>query len=608
MRQAACPASRAGKPRERAPMNPIQLVFQAYEEGRPALLLTGRSLYDLIADGGGKIRPLMEVLRRECRERYGMLLVTYSLAGGLDWDASRLEDPDRRRIQETLRAHHLLDVPQDQNEVAGVIRGISSLSRAPAQNMQWADGKALRFCFLLEFSEHLMPGSMANGTQAEAQLVAIELVHITAQSLALRLSGNLILFHAREGLLDGLVCGALHRIRMSQPDIEEKKSFLAGATALYTNARFADDLSSDVVTHLTTNTPNRGLESLLRASHRNGRAITARELVAQKNQDVEELSEQTLTVLNTARVDGVQLYGVNIQKPQEILARYAGALRRGDRSMPANVLLVGPPGGGKTDLAIFTARHAGAAAYQQHSPKGGIVGETERKARIQQEVLEEWVPNISFVDEITENLPLERSDFDGDSGASRAVTASLLTALSNENRRGKSLLIATTNCPWRMGAAMRSRFTIIPVLHPIESDFPGIVLAMATRVAPDVKLDPSDPKFLDAARIFYEKGANPRQIHGALSNAVLNQGQLTPELVLFAAQDLRTGVDRISAIYTDLWAIKATTSRSFLPWQANPSAYPYPAHLAGIIDPASGEVNEDELDKHIEQYRSCANV
>src|SRR5882724_6799940 len=141
MRQAASSAPHAGKPREGAPMNPIQLVFQAYEEGRPALLLTGRSLYDLIADGGGKIRPLMEVLRRECRERYGMLLVTYSLAGGLDWDASQLEH-------------------QDQNEVAGVIRGISSLSRAPAQNTQWADGKALRFCFLLEFSEHLMPGSM----------------------------------------------------------------------------------------------------------------------------------------------------------------------------------------------------------------------------------------------------------------------------------------------------------------------------------------------------------------------------------------------------------------------------------------------------------------
>ena len=86
-------------------------------------------------------------------------------------------------------------------------------------------------------------------------------------------------------------------------------------------------------------------------------------------------------------------------------------------------------------------------------------------------------------DEITEQFPLEQSEgFDGDSGASRAVMGQLLTSLSDESRRGRALLVATTNCPWRIGAAMRSRFTVIPVLHPLEEDFPGILASIAEQV------------------------------------------------------------------------------------------------------------------------------
>ena len=117
-------------------------------------------------------------------------------------------------------------------------------------------------------------------------------------------------------------------------------------------------------------------------------------------------------------------------------------------------------------MSLIVAKQAGVSAYQMHSPKTGIVGETERKAELQMGTLRESIPNLAFIDEITEALPLERSDFNGDSGATRAVTAALLTALADESRRGKSLLIATTNCPWRMGEAMRSRFIAIPVLQP----------------------------------------------------------------------------------------------------------------------------------------------
>lgn len=588
---------------------PLAPIFQAYEEGRVAMLLSGRSLYDLIVAEDNKLRPILEALRRALFMRYGMVTIVYSLAGGLDWDSVRIRDnSDRKRIEQILQTHHLMNIPQDVNEVPRVIRGISSLSRVPTEGMKWSDGRNMRFCFLFEFTEHLTPGSLQNGTQTEIQMISSELAHITGQSLALRSSGNLIIFHGRESLVDRLVESALFPVRLRQPDQEEKKSFLSIASNLYPNVTFEEGLTIEAVSHLTTNTPNRGLEALIRASDRSGRKITSRELAEQKNRDVEELSEHTLTVLDRTRAKGIKLFGKNIATPQSILERFADLLLHGDQSIPANVLLVGSPGCGKTDLAIQTADRAKVAAYQMLSPKGGIVGETERKANIQQTVLKEWAPNIAFVDEITETFPLERSDHDLDAGATKAVSAALLTALSDETRRGKSILIATTNCPWRMGAAMRSRFIIIPVLAPLREDVPGIIVTTAQRVVPETDVNEKDPLVQEAADIFYSKGANPRHIRAALNNALLIHGNLTADTIRFAALDFCAPTDQHSAIYADLWAIRSCSSKSFFPWNDDPSSYPFPEYLNGIVDFSTGDIDSTALAKRIEELKAYANV
>jgi len=588
--------------------DPVQDISRAFEAGHPALLVTGRSLYDFVGVEG-KLRPLCEAIARSFRATYGMQLIRYSLAAGLDWDASRVDDErDRRTIEQALRANRLLDIPQDQNEVVRVIRGIASLSRSPGGALRWADGREMRFAFLFEFSEHLAPGTLTNGTQADAQLVAIELAHIVAQSLALRYSGNLVIFHGREGLIDHLVGCALHHVRLAQPDREEKAAFLGLATALYDSASFENGLRADEVAHLTTNTPNRSLEILLRESQRTGQSLSRKQLTAQKSRDVQELSEQSLTVLDTDRVKDLHLSGRNVQTAVGVLNILAEALRRGDPAMQANVVLSGSPGNGKTDLALLVARAAGVPAYQMHTPKRSHVGETERVAELQPSLLKQWQPNIAFVDEITESLPMERSEFNGDSGASQAVLGALLSALSDESRRGRSLLIATTNCPWRIGAAMRSRFTVIPVLHPLKEDYPAIVTETAKRVAAIADVSSSNPLVEEAARLFYLKGASPRLIRAALSNALLLKGQISPETILFAAEDLCASSDLLSALYADLWAIRSCSSRSFFPWSEDPSDYPFPEHLVGIVDPLTGNLNETELTKRINELKPHANV
>ena len=582
-------------------------VFQAWDAGAAALLVSGRSLYDLTCHEG-RLRTLLEVFRRDARRR-GLHVVTYSLAAGLDYDAPRVADArDRQTIEQVLRAHSLLDVPRDQHEVTAVIRGISSLCRTPAGALRWVSGEPARFAFLFEFAEHLAPGTLTNGTQTDAQLVAIELAHLTAQSLALRNSGHLVVFHGRDGLVDPLVAEVLHAVALPQPDEAEKLEFLGVARELYPGATFEDDLAPETVAHLCTHTPNRSLEALMRAGEASRRPITARDLTARKSADVQQLSEGTLEMLDSSRVRGLELHGRNIASVQRLMERFGDALLRGDPSMPGAVLLAGAPGCGKTDLALIAAVRAAVSAYEMHSPKAGIVGETERRTRLQQRLLAQFVPNLAFIDEITEAFPMERSDFDGDSGASRAVMASLLTALSDEARRGRSMLVSTTNCLWRVSSAMLSRFVVIPVLFPLANDYPDIVVTTAARVAPDARLDPADARVAQAARLFHDKGASPRDIRRALGHARLMKGAITADTVLFAAEDQCGSTSRTSSIYADLWAVRCCTQKSLFPWADSPASYPFPAHLEGVIDPVNGDKNEDELRKRIEELRPYANV
>ncbi|MGH9773063.1 MAG: hypothetical protein ACRD4Q_15415, partial [Candidatus Acidiferrales bacterium] len=88
----------------------------------------------------------------------------------------------------------------------------------------------------------------------------------------------------------------------------------------------------------------------------------------------------------------------------------------------------------------------------------------------------------------------------------------------------------------------------------------------------------------------------------------LMRSALDPEAVLFAANDLCASYDTASAIYSDLWAIKACSSRSFLPWSENPATYKFPQHLHAVVDSVTGEVNADQLEKSLEAMRPNANL
>ena len=591
-------------------MPAIDLIRDACQEDHGAILLHGRGFYDLVCDDG-KIRPLFEVVRRMLYREFGMLFATFSKANGLNWfEAWITNERDRETIREAFQKSGILTVKADQNETIAILRTTTQLLRSGTADLKWQDGRPIRVGICFEFAEHFSP-CMAPGSQTEPQLVIAEHIHVTAQSLALRKSGNKMFFHGRLEHMDELASSYIKKVRLPQPDKNEKFEFIQAAMDIYPNARFEDGLDVEGVVALTVHTPNRSLESQIRASDRTSRPLTSVEIAEKKNRDVHELSEGTLRPLDTNRVLGLNLVGRNIKVARKYLNKWARMLRSGDPSTPANVLVDGCAASGKTDLCVETAFLSGLPAFQMLSPKDGLVGGTERKARVQQDVLRAWEPNVAFVDEFTETFPVERGGFNGDSGASLAVIAEVLTALSDQTRCGKSMLLATTNRVHTIGSALLTRFVVLPVLFPLREDFPAIIIEIARKALPGSNLNESDPKLKEAGHIFYPKGAGPRDIRSALTTAsvTLDSHVKEADLVLFAADDFIPKNDFSSIVYADLQAIRHCTSKSFLPWIGEDRGVcTIPEYLDGIVDPETGDINLSALDSKIKELEPHSNV
>jgi hypothetical protein len=152
------------------------------------------------------------------------------------------------------------------------------------------------------------------------------------------------------------------------------------------------------------------------------------------------------------------------------------------------------------------------------------------------------------------------------------------------------------------------RFVVVPVLSPLRRDLGQILVALSMRVSRSAELDLDTACLEEAAEVFHAKAANPRRILAALTQASLERGAVTEDTVRYAAQNFCPASDVISTIYDDLWALKLTSFASFFPWSDDPAGYPYPPHIAGVVDQGTGMLRYDAIDKEIEKYRPYANV
>lgn len=594
----------------------LNQILQPYAHGRSCIILQGRSMYDLELNASGQIQPLIEILRNQALIQHNLVMVQYSRSTGVTYDLSDLNSSERGNVTKVLSDLGIRNTSGtkctgDENEFVQILRALHRLGQQTTP-LTLRDGVPLRFLILIEFSEHLLP-QLNNGTHTQEQIMAIELALRLSNSLGFRKSQNYtILSEARPGLMESLIYQNMDSVTISQPVIPEKLDFIKALKNRYTKAKVEELLTDDVIANLSSGTPNRSLEAIFMTSEKTNEEITPKKLFSRKQADIISLSEGTLEAIDHDRIRGIKIVGTTIRKPMQILNRIANGLKEGNKNIPRNIILCGSPSGGKTVLTLIAAANASVPAFNLLSPKSQWVGESERRTKVMLNLLRE-LGGLGLIDEVELQLPMNRNQSSSDSGVTQNLIGQLQSFLADTSLAGKVCLVGTSNRPNAISEAMRQRWIVLPVLMPLEQDYPEIILSIAESLNPEISIELCNPRLLAASERFSRAGAAPREIREALvsSQAVLPNA-LSIEHIEFASYDISPNNNSIASIFSDYVALSYCRNNSFLPWWDDEKnlpdpEFPFPGYIKEILT-EDLSIDHQKLSKRITELEPYANV
>ncbi|MFN8353676.1 MAG: AAA family ATPase [Spirosomataceae bacterium] len=594
----------------------ITQILQPYAEGKSCIIIQGRGLHDLELNPSKQIQPLIELLRTQALTKHNLVMVQYSRSTGVTYDLSDLNNTERNNVTKVLSNLGIRNstgnkATGDESEFINILRALLRLGQQTTP-LTLRDGVPLRFLILIEFSENLLP-HLNHGSHTQEQIVAIELAFRLSNSLGFRKSQNYtVLAESRQGLIENLIYQTIPSVTIAQPSAADKMDFICALRTRYSNAKTEAALSDEVIANLSSGTPNRSLESIFLSGDKTGSPITAADVFSKKQTDIIALSEGTLQAIDHDRVKGIHVVGSTIKKPMEILMRIANGLKNGNKNIPRNLILCGSPSGGKTVLTLIAAANANVPTFTLENSKTMWVGESERKSRLQLNLLRE-LGGLGLIDEIEMQLPMNRGMQANDSGVTQNIMGQLQSFLADTSLSGKVCLVGTSNRPNAISEAMRQRWIILPVLMPLQSDFAAMVCSIAAGLNQNLGVSVNDSRLIASAERFYQAGAAPREIREALvaSQAILD-GELGIEHIEFASHDIIPNSNKIASVFSDYCALAYCRNNSFLPWwndaQNCPDPnFPYPEYIRDILT-ADFRIDQEKLRKRIGELEPYANV
>ncbi|MBC8162381.1 MAG: CDC48 family AAA ATPase [Roseiflexaceae bacterium] len=145
-----------------------------------------------------------------------------------------------------------------------------------------------------------------------------------------------------------------------------------------------------------------------------------------------------------------------IREMIELPLRYPQVFERLGITPPRGVLLYGPPGCGKTQIARAVARETSAHFLAINGPEiiDKFYGASEAQLRSIFEEARRKAPAIIFIDEIDAIAP-RREALSGEKQVERRVVAQLLALMDGLEQRGDVIVIAATNIPDALDPALR---------------------------------------------------------------------------------------------------------------------------------------------------------
>lgn len=124
------------------------------------------------------------------------------------------------------------------------------------------------------------------------------------------------------------------------------------------------------------------------------------------------------------------------------------------RIVPPAIILMGPPGTGKTRLAECLAWEIGVPFVEVQSLFDPFVGVSERNAQRVSSMIQEMAPCVAFIDDMDQN-EAPRGSFVGDSGVGNRVRKVFFDIIGDQRNRGRIMWLFATNMPELIDSAYK---------------------------------------------------------------------------------------------------------------------------------------------------------
>lgn len=569
----------------------VDMAVEAIANKHNALLVTG-NIFDLQVDEGDLSLYYRPLYLAEKLHLEGKFILRYSRSSGLS--VHRYNDlRNKNLLDDILRKSGLSKFLGEKNisptEVVEIFRGFKNIASSK---------HSIPFAIIVDYLPHLVAGQSST---PEQQIVAESINDITSMP-SVQKAGNLLVVYAyEEGNLSSLVKG-LHKISYNYPSIEEYEQMFRILSKR--DEEFSTtDLSIEEAARMSKGLTLSQIASLFREAKKKGISVTKSLLVSEKERLIEQVSEKTLTVLPT-EITFDDMAGLDV--PKRILKDFAKKLSNQDASSPRAILLAGPPGTGKTTIASAFANACGFNLVELSDEiKSMWVGQSEARLSMALQLIQSLAPVILFIDEIDQTFS-NRSNSSQDGGVSSHYLKTLFKFAARDDLRGKICIVGCSNTPQLLDPAMINRFITIPLLEATPKEMCSIFPKIEKRIIGSENLNNNSGLLLQSCEILYRKGASPRQIFDIINHAINKYGKnLNESHILESSNKFRSNGDPVSGAYSSLSAIRLTAFDDYLPWNSVKD-YPLPWYLEGIVDVGNWNINENELTKRIEEFKTKA--
>jgi AAA+ superfamily predicted ATPase len=424
-------------------------MLDRYQSGASHFFLLHGNVRDLHPFGADYL-PLAEGLRRLLARR--SVIVSFDVSQGLSFpDAARQKE--FRRVLAWKSA-----LPPDPARALTLLDALLTGDRTPPSSVG----------IVIEYAHTLVPSGP--GSAAERQSITTLARWASDPRVAARRPLVILIAPSVGEVSDEVYAGAAGAevVAVPRPDLAARTEFAAHVRESFSDVRW--EMTPEDLARETGGLGLVQMEDVLQRARGSGEPLARASIVGRKTELLRQEYQDVLDILDP-RYDLSAVGG--LEPAVRELREVADLMRRGLASAaPMGIMLMGPPGTGKSYLAECFARECGMLCVRFRPLRQMYVGQSERNQEKAFAAIRALAPVIVIVDESDQAEGGSRDAGSGDSGVGERMRAAAFNFWGDSSLRGRVLRIDITNRVDLIDSAMRrsGRTDIkIPILMPDET-------------------------------------------------------------------------------------------------------------------------------------------